>query len=89
MLHFWIILKHIFTTNEPDFTPVSPSFSPRFNPDFQLKSARATKISDLCALTAKNNFLEMQIWLDILERTLANSHMFVTYAKEDFQFLQI
>ena len=31
----------------------------------------------------------MQIWLDILERTLANSHMFVTYAKEDFQFLQI
>ena len=31
----------------------------------------------------------MQIWLDILERTLANSHMFVTYAKEVFQFLQI
>ena len=47
------------------------------------------KISDLCVLTAKNNFLEMQIWFDILERTQANSHMFVIYAKEDFQFLQI
>ena len=31
----------------------------------------------------------MQIWFDILERTLASSHMFVIYAKEDFQFHQI
>ena len=69
--------------------PTSPQFHPHFNPNFQSRSARETKISDLCVLTAKNNFPEMQIWFDILERTLANSLMFVTYAKEDFQFLQI
>ena len=43
----------------------------------------------LCAHTVRNNFLEMQIWCDIYERTLANNRTSVICVKGDFQFLQI